>query len=721
MKMATVAAAALTIALGAGLAGAATLPVADATTTVAFPAAGTYRVLVRTMDWVARWKAPGQPGRFQVLVDGVPLATTFGTKGADWSWHDGGSVTIAKDRVPVALHDLTGFDGRCDAILFTTDPGLAPPNTPKAMAPWRKQLLGLPDQPREAGQFDLVVVGGGVAGVCSAVSAARLGLKVALVQNRPVLGGNSSSEVRVWIGGGVCLPPYPAIGEIVREFHTRPRVCPGPAKDYGDDRKLAVVEAEKSLKLFLNHHAFKVEVAEGAIRAVVAKHITTGEEVRFAGRLFADCTGHGTLGHLAGAHYELLEKGHMGHTNLWYPVDTGEPSSFPRCPWALDLSDKPFPTTLNRLGKWFWESGFTKHPIRDEESIRDHNLRAMFGAWDALKNVKKLYPNHRLAWAAYVAGPRESRRLLGDVLLTKEHVLEGVKWPDGCVASTWSIDLHYPDRRYAKGFEGNEFLSVARYGRFKGPYLVPYRCLYSRNVRNLFMAGRDISVTHEALGTVRVMATCGLMGEVVGRAASLCAKHDTTPRGVYERYLDELKALLGTRLSTFVPPPRRGNPKPLVVPDIVKQAGKNLALDAKVAVSGSHGTKSGPLALLNDGKTDIARNELRWLSDAKVPNWIELTWPEPRTLGLARIISGFTSGSRTDAAIADFVLQAHDGTDWRDIPGTAVKGNTRIDWHAAFAPVTTARIRLRVTAVQGDISRIWEIELYAPPPQPKAP
>jgi hypothetical protein len=168
----------------------------------------------------------------------------------------------------------------------------------------------------------------------------------------------------------------------------------------------------------------------------------------------------------------------------------------------------------------------------------------MYGAWDALKNADNLYPNYKLNWAAYIAGNRESRRLVGDVVVTKEDVLSNKQWPDACVPCTWSIDLHLPDARYEKGFESEPFISEAHYNRFKGPYWIPYRCLYSRNVENLFMAGRDISVTHEALGTVRVMRTTGMMGEVVGMAAAICKDYNTTPRGVYSEYLAQLKALM---------------------------------------------------------------------------------------------------------------------------------------------------------------------------------
>ncbi|MDD4788510.1 MAG: FAD-dependent oxidoreductase, partial [Pirellulales bacterium] len=176
-------------------------PVGDAVTTVTFPETGRYRVFVRTKDWVARWNAPGTPGKFQLIVDGKPLAETFGTKGADWHWHEGGEVSIEKRQVEVRLHDLAGFGGRCDAILFAKHAAYVPPNGNQPHAAWRQRLLGLPDEQVATDQFDLVVVGGGYSGCGTAISAARMGLKVALIQDRAVRGGNSRSEVRVWPQG----------------------------------------------------------------------------------------------------------------------------------------------------------------------------------------------------------------------------------------------------------------------------------------------------------------------------------------------------------------------------------------------------------------------------------------------------------------------------------------------------------------------------------------
>lgn len=559
-------------------------PVKDASTIAKFPSAGRYRVWVRTRDWVAPWKAPGAPGKFELVIDGKPLGIPFGTEGAEWHWQDGGFVSVGA-QAKVALHDLTGFEGRCDAVFFTKDPSFQPPNEPGSLLAFRRQLLGLPAEPESVGPFDLVVVGGGIAGTCAAVSAARLGLTVALVQDRPVLGGNGSSEVRVWPEGKTRQAPYPHIGDVVSELVAEKTARSGNAKPqdvYDDSRKLAVVRAEPRLTLFLEQHVNDVEHTNGVIRGVIAQHIRTGRRLRLVARWFADCTGDGDVGFMAGADHEMTREQHMGASNLWRVEDTGaaepfpkclcqdtnalntafaasnEPAPFPRCPWAVDLSHKPFPgrpsaktpaskEPLKGLGEWFWESGFDRDPISDVEWMRDLNLRAMYGAWDTLKNVDHLYPNHKLSWAAYIAGKRESRRLLGDVVLTADDFRTNHVFADGSFPCSWGIDLHTPDPSFQKGHEGTEFIAQFTHGgkySYAGPYWAPYRCLYSRNVSNLFMAGRDISVTHDALGAVRVMRTCGMMGEVVGLAAAVCKRHECSPRAVYEEHLAELKALM---------------------------------------------------------------------------------------------------------------------------------------------------------------------------------
>lgn len=523
-------------------------PVKDAETTVTISQPGKYRVFVRTKDWVARWKAPGTPGRFQVLINGKPLKTTFGTTGAEWSWQPGDAIELPEGSVRLALHDLTGFDGRCDAIVLTTGEA-PPPNESKILASWRRELLGLPAEPVEKGGYDLVVVGGGYSGMGAALSAARMGCKVALIQDRPVLGGNGSSEVRVWSMGLIRRGKYPRIGEIVEEFCDHAKKSPGTYEEFEDAKKEAIVRAEPNIDLFLNHHAFQVEKNGNSITAVHAVDTRTTEHKKFTGRLFVDGTGHGTIGALAGADWNMEEKGRMGMSNMWAWAEAKEPQTFPETPWALDLAMKDFPYPRDFHGQWFWESGFDKDPLGDAEAIRDWNLRAVFGAFNAMKN-RDGAPKHKnamLTWVAFIGGPRESRQLLGDVILTQDDILAKRAFPDGCVPSTWSIDLHYPKDQYAEKFPDNPFISIAvhdnRIDRNYG-YPIPYRCFYSRNIDNLFVAGRCVSVTHEALGTVRVMKTCGMMGEVVGRAAFVATRQHCTPREVYEKYWPQMEQLL---------------------------------------------------------------------------------------------------------------------------------------------------------------------------------
>jgi len=523
-------------------------PLGDATTTVEFPETGTYKVFVRTKDWVARWNATGQPGRFQLLIDDQPLQETFGTRGAAWFWHDGGQVEISSQTVKLALHDLTGFDGRCDAVFFTKSDDI-PPNESGILSEWRRAQLGLDARPTQKGPYDLVVIGGGYAGMGAAISGARMGCRVALIQNRPVLGGNGSSEVRVWAKGNIRRGKFPRIGEIIEEFCDHAAKSPGTKEEFGDELKEQIVLAEGNIDLFLNHHAYAAKQEGNRLKSVTAFDTRTSEHFEFTGTLFSDCTGHGTIGDLAGADLEMEDKGRMGMSNMWAWAEIEQEAKYPDTPWALDLEMKDFPYPRDHHGQWFWESGFDKDPLSDAEGIRDHNLRAVYGAFNAMKNRDGAdkHRNAILTWVAYIGGPRESRRLMGDVVLNQEDIVAKRQFPDGCVPSTWSIDLHYPKKQYAEKFPDNPFISIAVHGkgvdRSYG-YPVPYRCFYSRNIENLFMAGRNISVTHQALGTTRVMKTCGMMGEVVGRAASICILHECDPRHVYDRYLEELIDLL---------------------------------------------------------------------------------------------------------------------------------------------------------------------------------
>ena len=556
-------------------------PVEDAETVFDAPGAGTYRLWVRTRDWTADWGRTESPGRFRVLVNGKPADAVFGTESARWHWQDGGTVELVQGANTVSLHDLTGFEGRCDAIYFTplTD-------APAPDDGFRPRESGAAER---AGRYDLVVVGGGIAGCCAAVSAARLGCKVALIHNRPVPGGNNSSEIRVGLSGRIFQEPYPKLGRLMDELggvghwnrvealedpsSERSRAImdileahpekiihnAGPRSNYEDDRKTRLLLAEENITLFLGMEAVSVRTACGRIRSVTARDIRTGRRILVKGRLFADCTGDGTLGFLAGADWRMgreskAETGEkhapgtadgltMGTSVQWYSAERDSDIPFPECPWAIAFSDSTcIPITR---GDWNWESGLGLDQIYDIEHIRDHGFRAVYGNWSYLKNHysgKAGYSRMALEWVAAIGGKRESRRLLGDVILAEQDITGGREWEDATFTITWPLDLHYP--RTLAGMEKEEpFLATNKAPKIK-PYAVPFRCLYSRNIRNLMMAGRDISVTHVALGSVRVMRTGGMMGEVVGMAASVCRRHGCTPRQLYRRHFPELQALM---------------------------------------------------------------------------------------------------------------------------------------------------------------------------------
>lgn len=534
-------------------------PVADAVTEVRFPKSGEYQVYVRTYNWTSPWTKEEGPGKFRLLVDGQSTGVDLGTSGSDWMWQQAGKVTIDSKTAAIALHDLTGFNGRCDAIFFTMQ-GPPLPDDVQELEPFRKKMLNIPSKPRHAGNFDLVVVGGGVAGTTAAISAARLGLKVALIQDRPVLGGNNSSEVRVHLGGRINLDPYPRLGDVVKEIGPAKGGNAQPAEYYEDDKKLAVVKAEPNISLFLNYRAFAVEKKGSDISKVIARQVETGKEMSFSAPLFADCTGDGTIGFLAGADFsmgreskaefgettapEKADKMTMGASVQWYSVEDQETSNFPVFSYGVEFNEKNAQKV--KMGEWTWETGMNFDQIKDFERIRDYGLLVVYSNWSFLKNFSTLkndYRESRLEWVAYVAGKRESRRLLGDLILKEQDLTNYVIYPDASVPTSWTIDLHYPDPKNTEHFPGMEFKSIAKHIPIHY-YPVPYRCFYSRNVDNLFMAGRNISVTHVALGTIRVMRTTGMMGEVVGIAAFMAVRNKTTPRGVYQHHLDELKFLM---------------------------------------------------------------------------------------------------------------------------------------------------------------------------------
>ena len=560
-------------------------PVADAKTKFVV-AGGRYNVWVRTKNWTSFWHPDIGAGTFNLIINGEKLPNLLGCQGkGEWLWVKADDVTLKDGKNTLALHDCDGFDGRVDAIVFTTeaDPSafLNNPRRPSCV-PAIKNL----NFPR----YDVVIVGGGVAGICAAISSARLGLKTALIHNRPVLGGNNSSEVRVHLGAYANLPPYPRLGDVLAEFSPKSGGNAREASVYEDDLKMKVVKETKGLDLYLNQHVNGVVTnSEGRITAVVAQDTRKGGLQNFEGSWFVDCTGDGNLGFLAGADFRMGREAKsetsepdapekadmitMGASVQWYAGKADGDAAFPVRPWMLKTINEQNCSPHLR-GDWWWEAGLGRDQIAEGEYIRDYGLLVAFSNWAFVKNgysKKDSFADKELKWVAYNAGRRESRRLLGDFILDQNHLRNKDFQPDGTCATTWTIDLHLPKTARESKFEGEPYQSNSLNEKI-WPYPVPYRCLYSRNVPNLFMAGRDISVTHVALGTTRLMRTHGMMGEVVGMAASICKKHDCNPRDVYKSHLDELKELMTKGVGDGKKHPRQDyNCQESLDPDIKKQ------------------------------------------------------------------------------------------------------------------------------------------------------
>ena len=533
-------------------------PVADAKTTFVVEQSGTYNLFVRTRNWTAYWSAAPTPGVFEVFVNGVS-AGIFGNEKSEWHWQRGIAINLEAGEHKVVVHDLTGFDARFDALLLTTS-DIAPKEGVEEYRQLRKQLLGLPSAPVRSGSYDFVVVGGGVAGMCAAIAAARTGSRVALIQDRKVLGGNNSSEIRVGLGGRLNIGMYPSLGYLLNEFAPETKGNARTADIYQDDKKLKAVLAEHRITLFMGYRVTEVVKSQNRITAVVATDVERHNRIRVSGRFFADCTGDAVLGVLAGAEWHMgreskSEYGEpsapdkadgmtMGASLQWYCLEDSMNRPFPDIDWGLKLDESS--VQVVRRGQWYWEVGMRDDQIADAERIRDYGMYVAYSNWAYLKNhysKKEDYAKSYLGWVSYVAGKRESRRLLGEFVLREQDLKQNVIYPDGSASTSWYIDQHYPDPENSRLFPGREYLSCGHLDPM-GFYPIPYRCFYSKDVENMFMAGRNISVSHIALGTVRVMRTTAMMGEVVGMAATICRRRKALPKDIYYTHLEELKAMM---------------------------------------------------------------------------------------------------------------------------------------------------------------------------------
>ena len=404
---------------------------------------------------------------------------------------------------------------------------------------------------------DLCIVGGGMAGMCAAIAAARQGTKVLLMQDRPLLGGNASSEIRMWICGahGPSNRETGLLEEIQMENLYR---NPTPNYSIWDSILYEKVRFEKNIELLLNCSCTDAVMNENKIESIKGWQLTAETWHTVESKYFADCSGDSILSPLSGAEYrkgreasfefnESIEpvksdKKTMGMSCLFQVRETDRAQTFIPPVWANKyITDEELPAREHDLKTNYWwiELGGENDTIHDAETLRDELLKIVFGVWDHMKN----YGDHGvdnwvIDWLGFLPGKRESRRNVGDYILNQNDIVNEGKFEDLVAYGGWSMDDHHPEGfKYIGGYP-------TIFHEAPSPFGIPYRCLYSVNIENLFFAGRNISATHAAMSATRIMATCAIIGQAVGIAASIAVDEGLTPRGVYEKEIKNLQQLI---------------------------------------------------------------------------------------------------------------------------------------------------------------------------------
>ena len=523
-----------------------------AKTTINVPQAGTWHVWARTKDWLPEFS----PGKFAVEVNGHAGAT-LGVSKRGWSWEKAGDWQLDAGRVEIALKDLSGAYARCDALLFTLDFGFTPQESETESL--RAKFMQTDAKIADGGTFDIVVVGAGPGGMGASLGAARNGARVALVFDRPVAGGNASDECGIGMDGASLGHKNARESGVVEEIRLL-KASGHTGYTTAFERKMAA--QSPNLSLFRNERVMRVEKKGDAIAAVVSRNTLTGRWTRWSGRYFIDSTGDGWIGAFAGARMmygreagsvfgeewiapKVEDKLTMSGTlsgALCRRTDREVPYEVPV--WARILP-KGFDRKVPGLGRpWWLEAPGRIDDLDDPEAARDHIIRIWFAYWGYVRNewpdgAKHGVSRYMVSPPSIFNGRREGMRIVGDYVLTANDCKAGRRFPDAVSYGGWSLDTHDPlgmDNPHGDGW-WHPHMGVPI-------YTVPFRALYSVNVPNLLIGSRCQSMSHIALGSMRVQGTQMAAGQAAGTAAALCACHDVTPRELGQTRIKELQQLL---------------------------------------------------------------------------------------------------------------------------------------------------------------------------------
>lgn len=491
-------------------------------------------------------------------------------------------------------------------------------------------------------EYDVVIIGGGMAGVCAAIASARNGAKTVLIQDRPVLGGNASSEIRMHICGATHhgnrknSRETGILEEILLENRER-----NPQHSFSilDTVIWEKVKEEENLELFLNTRVIRVNSEKSRILSVEAQQLTSERNYTFSGKIYMDCTGDGTVAawakaivrqgregrHEFGEQYAPSEADSltMGNSLMFHAADMGKKMPFKRPSWAYEYEEEDLAYRGHSdigSGYWWIELGGTENTIDDAEEIRDELLKTLYGVWDHIKNKGDHgADNYALDWVQFLPGKRESRRIEGDYILKEQDLLEGRIFEDAVAYGGWPMDMHPPQGFHFSG-------DPTRYLDLENVYTIPYRCFYSKNIENLMMAGRNISASHMAFGSTRVMATCAVGGQAAGTAAAIAVRNLCSPREVGTKWITELQTKL-MRDDCYLPG-YKNNDKA----DLARKA---------ISVNCSSEQPDGRAVKVIDGYQRNEHGEIHeWISAGEVaeqPQWIELCLEKAENLGEVHI------------------------------------------------------------------------------------
>ncbi len=619
---------------------------------------------------------------------------------------------------------------------------------------------------------DVFVAGGGLAGVCCALAAARLGAQVILCQDRSVLGGNASSEVRMHIVGATGLRGGQALetelreGGLIEEIRLDLAVLnPQRSPSMMDLVLYDKCRREPNLRLLLNTAVVGAAVEEGVIQHVWAERQSTEDRFRIRARIFVDCTGDGRLGVEAGAPYRHGREGQaefgehlaprtgdrktLGSTLLFQARRHDQPMPFVAPPWvrrfkAEDFKFRPFGRPDSDLGYeygyWWVEWGGCLDTIKDNERIRDELIAIMLGVWNYIKNEAGMDASQwALEWFGFLPGKRESRRFIGQHVLHESEIFAGCAFPDTIAYGGWPIDMHPPE-----GVDAPDLLPCDQ-RRLPFLYDVPLRACISAGLVNLMFAGRNISATHVAFASTRVMATCAVVGQGVGTAAALAVRESIAPteiaanpkliRAIQQQLLKDDCYLIGVRNEDSADLVRRA--AAITASSALPDAGPELVRSGQTrAVHGQFGdgvvTEERPEAATCAPPARAFPGLHRWMSDPahNLPAWLEVRWDQLVRLrevilifdtGQHRILTlsqaeGYTRtmlwGRPQPETVRDYVLIAETPTGRREI--ARVKGNyQRRRAHMLQVPIEAQALRVVVTATNGlDHARIFEVRAY---------